>query len=106
MNKKLNIMKPLVRTLFFLLAFLPFILEADVDFVMKGKFTKVTSTHVIAEDLVYELLSTTKVILKNDTTGTFEQLNKGDDIVIMILKLDNKYFAESIHKLPDATTDQ
>ncbi len=106
MSNLFSIIKPCIRNLLFSLAFLPFILEADMDFVMKGKFTKVTSTHVIAEDLVYELLSTTKVILKNDNTGTFEQLNKGDDIVIMILKLDNKYFAESIHQLPDETTDQ
>ncbi|MCP4186673.1 MAG: hypothetical protein GY763_03620 [Gammaproteobacteria bacterium] len=106
MNKLLHIMKSLIRNLLFCLAFLPFVLVADVYFVETGQLTKITNKQILVGDLVYKLLPTFKVFLKTGKSGTVEQLKKGDNIRLKILNLDRKYFVESIHQLADQSEDQ
>ena len=64
MSIKRILTKSFVRNLMLSLAFLPLGLEAGMYFYETEQLTKITRTHVYADDLIYKLSPTVKVFLK------------------------------------------
>ncbi len=101
MSIYLPIVKAFTKSALLLVVMLPFSLAADVYFMESGNITKLTNTHLYADDLHYRLLPTVKVVLESGKKGSIKKLKKGDDVNMKILTLDGKSYVDTIFQLPD-----
>ncbi len=106
MKKILNMTALTTRKL--MLVFLLFSpgLTADVYFEEMGKLSSISSTHIVAGDLQYKLLPTVKVFLENRRAGSINQLERGDDLRLKIMVINNKPMVDTIYQLADSNEEQ
>ena len=102
----MNTMKVLGRCLLMALIVLPLSLSAQFIYSTEGVILEYSNRNINLSDAEYRLLSTTKVLLKDNRRGRLSDLKRGDYARISMIKIDKKRFVDTIQVLEALTPNE
>ncbi len=72
----------------------------------EGEILQINSKFINVSDSYYPLLSAVKVQLSKKSKGSVSNLKKGDLVRLMLLKIDKKYYVDSIWLISQQTQNE